>query len=352
MSDKPLAGQQNLLWSINARAVLELVERDGPVARPELVRASGLSKTTVAQALERLVERGAVRELGLDTSRRGPAATLYGVDPGAGHALGVRVSPTTVEARLIDLTGSVLATATAPATLDVASAVTTAAARCAKQAGMPLHAVDAAVVGVPAIVGRDGRTIRVGRGLPRDGAGLVEGLERSFPLPFTLENDANLAAVAELRLGEGRGTKDFALLRIGPGLGAGLVLDGRLHRGIAGGAGEVGFLPQAGLPLGAAVPGLTSDSTGAEISDFVGRAAQVIGAVTLVVEPGLFVLGGPAGAGNEPLAALVRRRLAEIAGPLRIDVRASELGPDADLDGACLLAREQVRENAFLTACQ
>ncbi|WP_399897763.1 ROK family protein [Streptomyces sp. BBFR51] len=68
-------------------------------------------------------------------------------------------------------------------------------------------------------------------------------------MPVEYENDVNLAAVAEQRLGAARGHEDFVLLWNQEGLGAALVLGGRLHRGWTGGAGEVGFLPVPGAPL-------------------------------------------------------------------------------------------------------
>ncbi len=68
-------------------------------------------------------------------------------------------------------------------------------------------------------------------------------------MPVEYENDVTLAAVAEQRLGAARGHEDFVLLWNEEGLGAALVLGGRLHRGWTGGAGEVGFLPVPGHPL-------------------------------------------------------------------------------------------------------
>ncbi|MEV4460832.1 helix-turn-helix domain-containing protein, partial [Microbispora sp. NPDC049633] len=81
MSGNYLAGPQGLLRSINARAVLDVVDREGPLGRPEITRATGLSKTTVAQALRELLTLRLVEEAGADTTRRGPAATLYRIAP-------------------------------------------------------------------------------------------------------------------------------------------------------------------------------------------------------------------------------------------------------------------------------
>lgn len=68
-------------------------------------------------------------------------------------------------------------------------------------------------------------------------------LARAFGRPVRLENDANAAALAEWRFGSGRGSRDFAFLTMSTGVGAGLILDGRLYRGARYGAGEVGHMP-------------------------------------------------------------------------------------------------------------
>ena len=71
----------------------------------------------------------------------------------------------------------------------------------------------------------------------------------ALALPVEVDNDVNLAAIAELTVGAARGSGDFVLLWGEEGIGAAVVIDGRLHRGATGGAGEVGFLPLPGTPL-------------------------------------------------------------------------------------------------------
>ncbi|MFC5186928.1 ROK family transcriptional regulator [Actinomadura harenae] len=375
-----LAGPQALLGSLNARAVLDALDRsDEPRARPDLVRATGLSKPTVTKALDALLAHGVVSEAGIDTDRRGPAATLYTVDPGHGHALGVQIGHRRVRVCVIDLAGAELSRAeadvggeTADSPKALADAVARTAERACTDAGIAADRPAHAVVGVPAIVGADRRTIRVGRGLPRSGEGLVAALDDALPVPFVLENDANLAALAERRVGTVRDLDDFVVLRLGTGLGAGVFLGGRLHRGIAGGAGEVGFLPQPGVPLGESVLARrTVDPDGETFAraaagdaealawtrEYARALAQVVAAVSLIVEPGVFVVNapdtadGPDRAGGHTLVRLVEELLAELAPELVCQLRLSGVPHDtAVLGGAGWLARDELKERLFAAA--
>ncbi|MEU7403579.1 ROK family protein [Streptomyces sp. NPDC044948] len=180
-------------------------------------------------------------------------------------------------------------------------------------------------------------------------------------MPVEYENDVNLAAVAEQRLGAARGHEDFVLLWNQEGLGAALVLGGRLHRGWTGGAGEVGFLPVPGAPLvrkvsrtgsggfqelagSQALPGLARESGVADVPSgpypeiaaaLVARAARAdaeddphrrllrtyatrlatgLASLVSVLDPELVVLSGTSlTAGGEALRDLVRDELEELA---------------------------------------
>lgn len=153
-----------------------------------------------------------------------------------------------------------------------------------------------------------------------------------------------------------------------------MVLGGRLHRGFAGGAGEVGFLPHPATELGTEVLGARRIAEQARRAGIEGRPspreiferarggderalavvdatarriAHVAASIALVIEPELFVLGGAAGASADLLLGPVRRHLARDAAPLAIKVIGSGVPEDAVLRGAAWLARHQARERAF-----
>src|SRR4051794_17534050 len=99
------AGPPGLLRALNARAVLETVATHGPITRADVAAATQLSKPTVAACIAALVERGAVREDGAVSGRKGPAATLYRIDAGAVWAIGVDIGHDRVRAAIVDATG-------------------------------------------------------------------------------------------------------------------------------------------------------------------------------------------------------------------------------------------------------
>ncbi|CAM5505769.1 hypothetical protein STENM327S_01136 [Streptomyces tendae] len=119
-----------------------------------------------------------------------------------------------------------------------------------KAAGLDRSDVHRLVIGTPGAFDPGTGRLRYASHLPGwHSPALLEELAAALPMPVEYENDVNLAAVAEQRLGAARGHEDFVLLWNQEGLGAALVLGGRLHRGWTGGAGEVGFLPVPGAPL-------------------------------------------------------------------------------------------------------
>lgn len=375
-----LAGDQRLLREINARAVLEALDAHDTLGRPEIVAATGLSRATVAQSLRTFVEQGVVEEAGLDHERRGPAATLYRVDPAHGYALAVDIGHVRVRVALIDLVGRVRARAEQQLPVKDPEArarvVGELAAHCvaavSQDPGAGVVSIRCAVVGLPAIVAVDHATVRHVPGHEKGGTALHDALEDSLGCPVLLENDVNLAAIAEQRSGVGQGLDSFVLLRLGIGLGAGIMTGGRLYRGASGGAGEVGFLPQPGRALGAesigaaslassaADAGLPADLEPHEILDraeegderalavvdeLAGRLSVLIASIVLLLEPQKVVLAGVAS--EEPVLRRVRTYLAERVGILPIVVEPSGVAADAVLFGAVALARDRLRDEAF-----
>ncbi|WP_077801115.1 ROK family transcriptional regulator [Streptomyces sp. JHA26] len=359
-------GTPRVLRAMNDRAALDLLLEHGPLSRTRIGTLTGLSKPTASQLLARLEAAGLVRAGGTTQGRPGPGARLYEVDPAAGYAAGLDVTPARVLAAVADLTGRTVGRYELPtpgrrAGVPVVRQVTDALDGAVQAAGLARGDVRRLVVGTPGAF--DPRTGRLryaahlsGWHSPR----LLEEVAAALPMPVEYENDVNLAAVAERRLGAARGHEDFVLLWNQDGLGAALVLGGRLHRGWTGGAGEVGFLPVPGAPLvrgvartgsggfqelaGAqAVVGLarelgvdppSSGSSGESaaallaaaalrpddaphrrlLRAYATRLATGLASLVSVLDPELVVLGGTVlTAGGEPLRALVRDELAELA---------------------------------------
>ncbi|PJE94203.1 sugar kinase [Streptomyces carminius] len=391
-------GTPRVLRAMNDRAALELLLTHGPLSRSRIGRLTGLSKPTASQLLARLQAAGLVVVTGTSQGRPGPNAQLYALDPTAAHVAGLDVTTARIRAAVADVTGRTVGTFELPAPTgraarrrpggtggtggpggagdpgDAVQRVVAAVDGAAKAAGLTRDALDRVVIGTPgAFDPRTGR-LRYASHLPGwHSPTLLEELAAALPMPLEYDNDVNLAAVAEQRLGAARGHEDFVLLWNEQGLGAALVLGGRLHRGWTGGAGEVGFLPVPGAPLvrgvaragGGGFQELAGAHTlvrlGRELgleppsgpdeaaaADLLSRAAEHAGdaaggdgdgagtgaggpygellrhtatalatglaALVAVLDPELVVLsGGVLTAGGEPLRALIQRELAELA---------------------------------------
>jgi predicted NBD/HSP70 family sugar kinase len=402
MVGRPEVGTPAQLRAMNERRVLDLVLRTGAISRAQIARETGLSKPTVSLALARLEEAGLLREVGRTSGGRGATALLYDLDPTAGYALALDVGGQWVRGVLADLGGRVLArreerTLGRRGTTLVGQLGTTARGLAA-DVGVSLTEVVAATLGSPGVVLPSGDHIRLAPSVPGlQQRGVVERLRLELGLDLRIENDVNLAAMAELALGWGRETNDFVYLFIGTGVGLALMLDGVLRRGATGAAGEIGFLPlpAGGTGLGrdaepaddrvepAAVrrrgafessvaadaivraarrEGLGSVRTAQQVGDaaraghpaarrVVEREAELlaggVAAVTAVLDPGLVVLGGGVGLGFadllvEPLTRALRRST-----PVHPRVVVSRVGADAVLQGALATAVITAQDAVF-----
>lgn len=376
-------GTPSLLRSMNARTILELIDASGPISRAQIARDSGLSKPTVSLVLSQLVASGVVCEVGRVSAGRGPAAVLYRIDPTIGHVVGIDIGKGWIRAELADLSGTAVARrdrrSTARSSRALLDRLGEVVAEVLDDAGLTREQVTRWVVGTPGVVKGAGLTLA--HSLP--GWQRPETLERLHALTgdVVVENDVNLAAIAEQRFGHGAGVDDFVVVSIGTGVGVGLVLGGTLYRGATGAAGEVGYLP-LGAPTGrsgrragplddavgadavvrdARSSGLTGRLTAASVFDSAragdpvarrvveaeaDRVGQLVAAVVSVVDPSLVVLGGGIGKNADLLLKGVRARLHAIS-PLRPPVEVSELGDDAVLRGALAVALDLARNEVF-----
>ncbi|MFE7392006.1 ROK family transcriptional regulator [Streptomyces sp. NPDC057582] len=383
--------------AINDRLALRLLQQDGPLTATQLKTLTGLSRPTVADLVERLQGAGLVRVVGESgAARRGPNARLYGIVADRAHLAALDVRTDSVAVVVADLLGVTLAEATLPIGSDTGThaAAEQAAAlleRTAREAGAaPLHSVG---IGAPGLIDPVTGELRDTSGLPAWHRRLVRVLQQRLPATVLVENETNLAAVAEHRAGAARDRDTFVLLWLGHGIGAAVMLDGKLRRGASGGAGEIGFLPVPGatgvpsaancdggfhslvgsapvceLARGHGIDAYTRPGSGeqepaaasavraalageGESEAFLGaladRLAVGAAAVASVIDPGCVVLAGEVGhAGGDALASRVEERLAAMS-PLRTEVRAGTLGGSAVLRGALLAAREAAQDELF-----
>lgn len=237
--------------AINDRLALRLLQQEGPLTAGQLKQLTGLSRPTVADLVERLTASGLIEMVGESgEQRRGPNARLYGIVGNRAYLAALDVRLEGVSVLVSDLVGRVLAEASVPIDDDSGTgpAVEQAVAlveRAAKEAGAEhLHTV---CVGAPGLIDPITGELRNTTGLPAWHRRLVAALHERLPdTRIVVENETNLAALAEQRDGAAHDRDTFVLLWLGMGIGAAVVLDGTLRRGASGGAGELGFLPVPG----------------------------------------------------------------------------------------------------------
>ncbi|RII19509.1 N-acetylglucosamine repressor [Streptomyces sp. YIM 130001] len=359
-------GTPKVLRAMNDRAALDLLLTHGPLSRTRIGKLTGLSKPTASQLLSRLEAAGLVVQTGTSEGRPGPNAQLYAVNSGAAHVAALDVTPDRILAAVADVTGATAGEFelhTGRGGDGAVRQVLTALDGAVKAAGLTRSDVHRVVIGTPGAFDPNTGRLRYASHLPGwHSAALLDELAAALPMPVEYENDVNLAAIAEQRLGAAQDHENFVLLWNQEGIGAALVIGGRLHRGWTGGAGELGFLPVPGTPLvrgvaragsggyqelaGAqAVPRIArslgldtpdepyaraaatllaraaadedDDPLLAELIVQTGRRlATGLASVAAVLDPELIVLSGAVtAAGGEPLRAAIQAELAELAAP-------------------------------------
>jgi predicted NBD/HSP70 family sugar kinase len=377
----------------SARLVLDhMWDADAPsVTGNDLMAATGLSRATVHDVCEELIARGWVREEPNQREHggycKGRPARRYAFDPLAGLVVGVDAGQHRVDAIVADLRGvelgrhQSLAHAGFTDAGERPAAVREAVTAALAAAGVPTERVLAVTVGLPAPVDAGGRTTF--RGNPYwelMNPDLGERLHARNGWPTIVDNDANLAALAEGWRGHGRDVRHFVALLAGERLGAGIVEDGRLIRGVRGGAGEMRFLdlvdgvgsadgiaktarewaraalaepgarstlaadPNAASVFAAADAG---DALAAEVVDRIAeRMARVIATLASLVDTERVIIAGRVAASCGPLLATLEERLSRRGDPPP-RVLASTLGGDAVMLGAVKRSVDHVREHAL-----
>src|SRR5689334_8100829 len=244
-------GTPSLLRVLNDRAALDLLLGGEMLTRAQISEYTGVSKVTVSQMLARLEERGLVAIAGEQAGGRGPNAALYSVVPSSAYVAGMYVDLNLVSAAVADVTGRRVAEVSGNpnGTDDPAELVRRTVERACAAAGVDVTQLSALVIGSPGVVDPRTGDPQLAVNLPAWHEGALDAIKSAWHTPVVIENDVNLAAMAERADGAAAGAGDFVLVWLGVGVGLATMLGGRLHRGTTGAAGEIGYLPVHGAPL-------------------------------------------------------------------------------------------------------
>ena len=375
-----------LLRSLNDRTVLAVLLAQGPSSRADVVAATGLSKPTVAEVLTRLEDAGLIVDAGETVGRRGPNGRLYDLAIDHLRAAALTVEPGRLTCDILDARGAVVASverSRGDLPRGAADATRALVAEAARAARVPLTSVGDLVISVPGSYDVVHDQVRYADRLPDwtvPGIAAAIGAAFRHDVAVTLDNDVNLALVAER--GAEPGTGVTSLLWLGAGVGLATDMAGTLYRGVSGGAGEVGYIPVPGtdargghpdfqdLVGGAAVlrlardhgiPGRSAaavveravDAAGSDpataefLDELAGRVALGLSVIVAVLDPGVVVLGGAVGrAGGHALASRTARALRS-SSRLRCSVVPSSVDGDPALVGARTVSVEQLTERVL-----
>ncbi|MGW3652866.1 ROK family transcriptional regulator [Streptomyces sp. NPDC000878] len=351
----------------SASAVFAVLAGAGTATRPQLASLAGLSKPTVSSAVAELESAGLAAHSGIASGGTGRSAAVYGLGPAAGSVLAVDLGPALTRVRGCALDGTLLAEATGSRE-EAAEVVREALS--VLPADAPLRTIVVAVGDV---------TARAEEGTVRPAtakAGPVfDAVAVALPpgVPVHLENNVNCAALAELHEGAARGRHTFGYLRIGVGIGLGIVVGGHVLAGANGAAGELARLPypwdddleprhealeeyigarsllrraaevwpesDVSCPRTAerlfSLAGEGSATARAIVDRHAVDVGRLAAAVTAVLDPGLLVLGGSTGAFPQLLPG-VRAELERLSWPT--EVVSSQVGDLGTVVGAARLA--------------
>jgi glucokinase-like ROK family protein len=236
--------------------LLDLVRRGVARTRPELVRASGIGRNIVSERVGLLLQAGLLREPGLAASTGGRAARELTFAVDAGHVLVAAIGASNVQVALTDLAGTILARRRQPAEVTdgpvtILAVVDALYADLIRENNVQLWGIG---VGVPGPVEfSTGRPVAPPIMPGWDGYDIRGRFVNRYAVPVWVDNDVNIMALGELRTGAARGHCDAVFVKVGSGIGAGLVSHGRIHRGADGSAGDIGHMAAAADPADSAV---------------------------------------------------------------------------------------------------
>ncbi|HEU4767078.1 MAG TPA: ROK family transcriptional regulator [Pyrinomonadaceae bacterium] len=236
---------------INRQIVLNYVREKEPISRAEISHETALQRSTVSLIVDELKTRGLIYEVeGESTGGRPP--TLLRLRAGACMAIGVDVGTAHTTMAVADLVGRVVDKETFDTDPDMTAALRKVVSTAQKFMKTYTN-IEGIGVCVPGLVDPDTETVIFIPHFKWRNWPLASELNRITGLPVTVDNDANAAALAELWLGrpEIRDVRDFILVLVEEGLGTGIIFDGQVYQGVAGGAGEFGHMT---IGKGAPVP--------------------------------------------------------------------------------------------------
>ncbi len=235
--------------SLNKRMILDMIRfSPGGISRAELARRMLLTRSAMTSIITDFTGMGLVDEIEIGSTTGGRRPVLLAIKPGHGNVVGIDLGATHLSMLVTDFSAHVLAELERPLT------ISDGPARCLDQIDIMLmellgslhiqiSQLSAVGLGVPGPVEAESGEVSSPPIMPGwDHYPIRQHLEQHWHVPVTVANDAELGALGEWAYGAGRGVSNLAYIKVGTGVGAGLILDGYIYRGSTGCAGEIGHI--------------------------------------------------------------------------------------------------------------
>jgi glucokinase-like ROK family protein len=237
-----------VLNAVEAAVVQEIREK-GPLSRTDLTYTLNYSRASLTTIVGNMMEAGILQEVGEGRSAGGRRPLLLDINPNLGYAVGVDIGATSVDYALADFKGQILERFCEPSDvrmepdLFLARVSEVIAALLTKRDILPERLV-AIGVGVPGPVEFASGVLIAPPLMPAwEGFPIKEFFAKSFPAArVVVDNDVNIMAKGEQKAGSGQGMDNFFFIKIGTGIGCGIIANGRIYRGSDGCAGDVGHI--------------------------------------------------------------------------------------------------------------
>jgi N-acetylglucosamine repressor len=227
----------------NQKLVLKTIYQQGQVSRADIARLTHLTRTTVSNLVTEIIDDGLVEEVGLEPSTGGKPATLLSVVDDSRHLLGIDLANSEFRGGILDLRGRVKHRFNLPvndrngeAALELAYELID---ELVTSATSPLLGIG---IGTPGLIDARRGVVRQAVNLDWQELRLRDLLESRYNVPVYIANDSQVAALGEYTFGQNSDTSNLVVVKVGRGIGAGIVINGHLYYGDGFGAGEIGHV--------------------------------------------------------------------------------------------------------------
>jgi len=238
-------GNRQLIKDLNRILVLKTILNYEPVSRTKIAKLTELSLSTISHIVASLIKRGVVQEIGEEKSNGGRRPIMLKLNPEVGLVIGIKIGLDGIVAALVNLKGAVLYKITRPVPInqgekDVIESIANVIRSLIKEAYVDFSRIIGCGIGISGLVDSKRGILLRSPILSWEKIQFGKLLRREFNIPIFVDKDVNALALGEKRCGAARGISNFVCITVGTGIGAGIVVDGKIYHGNLGEAGELG----------------------------------------------------------------------------------------------------------------